>query len=82
MKEVIITVRSTDQTTEAGSSALPAIPPPPNAVAITTTKTDEAINAADSLYEDPPSRPPSPFEEEVVVAMEAFDGLKGDVVQI
>ena len=77
-----ITARSTDQSTEAGSSALPVIPPPPTAAAIPATNTDEASNASDALYEDPPSRPPSPFEEEIVVAMEAFDGLKGDIVEI
>ena len=68
--------------TEAGSSALPVIPPSPTAVAIPATNTDEDSNASDALYEDPPSRPPSPFEEEIVVAMEAFDGLKGDIVEI
>ena len=69
-------------TTGGSSTHLPVIPPPPTAAAIPATNTDEASNASDALYEDPPSRPPSPFEEEIVVAMEAFDGLKGDIVEI
>ena len=34
------------------------------------------------LGDDPPSRPGSPFENEVVEAMEAFDENKEDVVNI
>ena len=34
------------------------------------------------LVMTPPSRPGSPFENEVVVAMKAFDEIKGDVVTI
>ena len=39
-------------------------------------------DTTESLYDDPPSRPASPFEQEVVEAMEAFDENKEDVVNI
>ena len=47
-----------------------------------TTTSLRNSSTAESLYDDPPSRPGSPFEHEVVEAMEAFDEVKGDVVEI
>jgi hypothetical protein len=48
-----------------------------------TTTSLRNSSTAEYLYDDPPpSRPGSPFEHEVVVAMEAFDEIKGDVVTI
>ena len=48
----------------------------PYPVIATETSTDDASHTTDYLYDDPPSRPASPFEHEVVVAMEVFDEIK------
>ena len=48
----------------------------------TTKNTDEARKNTESLYYDTPSRPESPFEKEVVVAIEAFGGEDRVKIQI
>ena len=86
---------STDWSYEFALSAFatePALSPAPNSppqsnnnqqpVTTTTKNTDEARKNTESLYYDTPSRPESPFEKEVVVAMEEFGGEERVKIQI